>query len=314
MSTSPVEMIGASPAWRQALDLARRVCATNATVLITGETGTGKEVIARHIHRNSARRDRPLIICACGSGPAELVESDLFGHERGAFTGAIQPRVGVFERAHRATLLLDEVADIPRATQAKLLRVLQERRFTRLGAPYALDCDVRVIATTHADLRKLVARGLFREDLFYRLNVFPIPVPPLRERRQDIGLLAEHFLAQTARQQRSRRATLSELALAALVSYDWPGNVRQLQSVLERAALLVQGRTIDAPDLPAELLAGWTAPAPGESPTSLAYAQRLRVARVMHECNWRLTPAATRLGVSPQALRQLVRQLGLKPG
>ena len=308
----PKPVIGDSRALRRALDLCQRVAPTCATVLITGETGTGKELIAQLIHRQSPRRDKPIVVFNCQGVPETLLESELFGHERGAFTGALRARSGVFERSNGTTLLIDEVGDIPRAAQAKLLRILQERRSTRLGgtAPYAV--DVRVITTTQHDLRAMVQRGQFREDLFYRLNVFPIHVPPLRARREDIRPLAAHLLETIARQNRSRQSGFTDEALALLISHEWRGNARELRAIIERALLLSAGEPIAAEHLPAEFVGGFMPPAPGESVTSLAYAQRLMVARVLFETKWDLAKAAPQLGVSTHVLRQMIARLGLR--
>lgn len=294
------------------LALAQRVGPTRATVLIHGETGTGKDLIAQYIHRSSPRRDKPMQVFNCHGVPETLLESELFGHERGAFTGAVQARSGLFERAHGTSLLLDEVGDIPRPAQAKLLRILQERRFTRLGGTASLNADVRVIATTQHDLRALAAKGHFREDLFYRLNVFPIHVPPLRDRREEIGALAAIFLESSARKHRARRSPLSDQALALLIGYDWPGNVRELQSALERGQLLANGEPITENHLPQEILEGAVLPRDGENVNSLEYAQRLLVSRTLHETRWNYTDAASKLGVSAHVLRQLTHRLQLK--
>lgn len=294
------------------LDLCARVAPTRATVLIHGETGTGKELVAQLIHRQSPRRNRPIVVCHCAAVPEGLLESELFGHERGAFTGAVRPRAGLFERAHGGTLLLDEVGDIPLAAQAKLLRVIQERRFSRLGATYSQESDVRIIATTRHDLLAMARHGTFREDLFYRLNVFPVHVPPLRARREDIPPLATHFLEAAARHNRCRQSGFTEITMALLVSYDWPGNVRQLQAVVERALLLSQGAPISEAFLPPEILAGFVPPAAGESASSLSYAQRLLVARALHENHWNFARAARRLGVSVHVLRQMAARFQLR--
>jgi transcriptional regulator with GAF, ATPase, and Fis domain len=307
-----VRLIGASGAQQRVLELCARVAPARATVLIMGETGTGKELVAQLIHQQSPRRDRPLIACHCAAVPEGLLESELFGHERGAFTGAAAPRAGLFERAHGGALLLDEVGDIPRAAQAKLLRVLQERRFQRLGAAYSQESDVRIIATTRHDLLARARRGQFREDLYYRLNVFPIHVPPLRERREDILPLARYFLESAARRNRCRQSGISEVAQALLVSFHWPGNVRQLQAVIERGLLLSQGQTLTEQVLPAEVVAGFVPPAHGESASSLAYAQRLMVARALHEHHWNHALAAADLGISVHVLRQMVARYGLR--
>lgn len=307
-----VNILGSSRAMQHTLELCERVARSRTTVLVTGETGTGKELIARQVHRHSPRRDHPIVVCHCAACPETLLESELFGHERGAFTGATKPRPGLFERANGGTLLLDEVGDIPLGAQAKLLRVIQERRFSRLGATFSLESDVRIIATTNHDLLKLAQQARFREDLFYRLNVFPIHVPPLRQRREDIATLASYFLKTAAQRNRCRESGFTDLAMALLISYDWPGNVRQLQSVVERALLLSQGQPIRPDVLPAEITEGFVPPEGDETPTSLAYAQRLMVARALHENRWNFTDAAQQLGVTPHVLRQLIAKHGLR--
>ncbi len=312
VATPPNLIVGRSRAMQHVFDLCRRVAATRSTVLITGETGTGKEVIAQHIHRHSPRRDKPMLVFNCHGVPETLLESELFGHERGAFTGAIRARSGLFERSHGSSLLLDEVGDIPLAAQAKLLRILQERRFIRLGGIATHESDVRVIATTQHDLRVMVQRGQFREDLFYRLNVFPIHMPALRERREDIASLAIHFLQSAARHHRSRQSGISDQALAVLISYHWPGNVRQLQSVIERALLLSAGEPIVEQHLPREVVGGFVPPQEGETATSLTYAQRLLVARALHENGWSFAKAANQLGVSVHVLRQMIARLQIR--
>ncbi|MFH1746521.1 MAG: sigma 54-interacting transcriptional regulator [Planctomycetota bacterium] len=310
--TRPVRLIGSSRPFLRVLELCKRVAPTSATVLISGETGTGKELVARRIHALGPRRDRPFVACNCAAVPEGLLESELFGHERGAFTGAINPRAGLFERAHGGALLLDEVGDIPPVAQAKLLRVIQERRFSRLGATYSLESDVRIIATTRHDLLVMAQRGQFREDLFYRLNVFPIHVPPLRDCREDIVPLSKYLLESAARRNRCRQSGITDEAMALLISYHWPGNVRQLQSVIERALLLAQGEPIDEQCLPQEIIGGYVPPQEGETASSLAYAQRLMVARALHENHWNFAKAAQQLGISNHVLRQLVARFQLR--
>ncbi len=305
-------VLGASRAMRRVFELAARIASTRSTVLISGETGTGKEVVARYIHKLSPRRDHSMVVFHCAACPESLMESEIFGHERGAYTGATHPRAGVFERAHGGTLLLDEVGDLAPASQGKLLRVLQERRLSRLGSTATLDCDARIVATTHRDLLKLAQRGLFREDLFYRLNVFPLHVPPLRLRREDIPYLAKYFTESFARQHRSRQSGVTDEAMAILVSYHWPGNVRELQSAIERALLLAEGDPITPEHLPPDVRAGFIRPVCGESLTSLSYGQRLMVSRALFETHWDFSRAAAHLGVSPHVLRQMVARMGLK--
>ncbi len=236
---SPI--VGNSPALREVIELCKRVSASNATVLILGETGSGKELVSRHIHAHSPRRDKPFIAINCAALPETLLESELFGHEKGSFTGAVAQKLGRFELANGGTLFLDEIGEISHSTQIKLLRVLQEREFVRVGGTKTVACDVRIIAATNRDLAKEIKNGRFREDLYYRLNVFPIETPPLRRRREDIPLLAEHFIRLSAQQLNVPAPTVSDEALALLMSYQWPGNIREMQNVIERAVLLSDG-------------------------------------------------------------------------
>src|SRR5207249_140804 len=240
-----VEMVGASSALLGVLDKIRQVAATDSTVLISGETGTGKELVARAIHGESARKHRPLGKVNCSAIAAGLVESELFGHVKGAFTGAIERRVGRFELAAGGTIFLDEVGDLPLETQVKLLRVLQEREFEPVGSSRTQSVDVRVIAATNRDLQEAVRGGHFRSDLFYRLNVFPLQVPALRERREDVRLLAMFFLTQFAHKLSKPVTTVTEETLELLTAYAWPGNIRELQNVIERAVILTRGRALE---------------------------------------------------------------------
>jgi formate hydrogenlyase transcriptional activator len=235
------EIIGASPALKEVLRQVEVVAPTDATVLLQGETGVGKERFARAVHQHSARRDRPLVTVKCAAIPTGLLESELFGHERGAFTGALAQKLGRFELAHRGTLFLDEIGDLPLELQPKLLRVIQEQEFERVGSVRTQRVDVRLVAATHRDLAQLVEAGQFRADLYYRLNVFPITVPPLRQRSEDIPLLVRHFVRHYARQLRKRIDIIPAEAMAALTHYHWPGNVRELQNVIERAVILSPG-------------------------------------------------------------------------
>src|SRR3954453_5754464 len=248
-------LVGRSRAMRDLAQLLETVAATASTVLITGETGTGKELAARAIHHASPRRANRFVAINCSAIPETLLEAELFGHARGAFTGAVGTRQGRLEQAHKGTLFLDEVGTMSPALQAKLLRVLQEREFERVGDAHTIKIDVRIVAATHSDLARMVADGSFREDLFYRLNVIPVQLPPLRDRRQDIPLLVQHFLQKLgAEQVPPRSVTMSQEALRRLMGYPWPGNVRQLENVVERALAFSHGRTqIDVPDLGAEL-------------------------------------------------------------
>jgi len=245
------EMLGDGPAMRRLRELVQRTAPSEGRVLVTGENGTGKELVARAIHDGSRRRGGPFVKLNCAAVPAELIESELFGHEKGAFTGAVTARRGKFELADRGTLFLDEVGDMPAAMQAKVLRVLQEGEFERVGGGVTLRCDVRVIAATNKDLQAEVAAGRFREDLFYRLAVVPIHVPPLRERREDVPALASAFLEEACERNGRRGMRLGRDALAALQAHDWPGNVRELRNLVERIAILCDGPEIGAADVAA---------------------------------------------------------------
>jgi two-component system, NtrC family, response regulator PilR len=247
-------LIGRSQVMRDLLQLLETVAATSSTVLITGETGTGKELAARAIHHNSPRRNNRFVAINCSAIPETLLEAELFGHVRGAFTGAVGNRQGRFEQAHKGTLLLDEIGTMSPALQAKLLRVLQEREFERVGDSHTVKIDVRVIAATHSDLSKMVADGTFREDLFYRLNVIPVQLPALRDRREDIPLLVQHFVQKVGAESGRAGVTVSQEALRRLMACAWPGNVRQLENAVERALAFSHGRTqIDVQDLSPEL-------------------------------------------------------------
>ncbi|HLK89869.1 MAG TPA: sigma 54-interacting transcriptional regulator [Polyangia bacterium] len=321
------EVIGLDPGLRAVMESVARVAPTNTNVLVTGETGTGKELVARAIHEASARRERLLIKVNCAAISAGLVESELFGHEKGAFTGAVQRRKGRFELAHGGTLFLDEVGELPLETQVKLLRVLQEREFERVGGSETVHVDVRVIAATNRNLREMVARGQFREDLYYRLAVFPVALPPLRERTADIPLLARSFLLRFARQAGRPIHDIAPEAMDALCSYRWPGNVRELQNVIERSVVLARGRLLDLDALP-DLSAGMPfavldegstrTPEPvyaiGRAGRTIDELQRGYVAEVLAETSWVIEGergAARRLGLHPNTLRSRLKRWGL---
>ncbi len=247
-------LVGSSRAMRDLYSLLETVAATSSTVLITGETGTGKELAARAIHHSSPRRASRFMAINCSAIPETLLEAELFGHVRGAFTGAVGTRQGRLEQAHKGTLFLDEVGTMSPALQAKLLRVLQEREFERVGDSHTIKIDVRVIAATHSDLARMVAEGTFRQDLYYRLNVIPVKLPPLRDRREDVPLLAQHFLQKLCADMGRPTATMSQEAIRRLMAYSWPGNVRQLENMVERALTFSQGRPqIDVADLGLEI-------------------------------------------------------------
>jgi formate hydrogenlyase transcriptional activator len=241
------QIIGSSPALKHVLDLVETVASSDSTVLLLGDTGTGKELIARAIHDHSQRKDRTFVKLNCAAIPTGLLESELFGHEKGAFTGAISQRIGRLELAHQGTLFLDEVGDIPIEIQPKLLRALQEREFERLGSTHTRKVNVRLVAATNRDLEKMIAAREFRSDLYYRLNVFPIRIPPLRERKEDIPVLVRHFVHKFAREMQKHIETIPAAAMKALTNGEWPGNVRELENFVERAVILTRGKSLEMP-------------------------------------------------------------------
>jgi PAS domain S-box-containing protein len=306
------EIIGQSPALTTVLENVRRVAPTDSTVLITGETGTGKELFARALHFNSRRKAKPLIKINCAALPPGLVESELFGHEKGAFTGAIARRVGRFELADGGTLFLDEIGELPLETQAKLLRVLQEREIERVGGSAPIRVDVRIIAATNRDLKKAVAERNFREDLYYRLSVFPISLPPLRDRTEDIPLLARFLVDKFTTRTGGRVEAISQEAMRRLVAYRWPGNIRELENVLERAVILATGPTLDL-EIAGEISAR---PAMIEDTQllSLEAIERRHMSAVLRQTNWVIDGprgAALILGLHPNTLRSRLKKLGL---
>jgi len=307
------EIVGDSAALRRVLQQVETVAPTGSTVLIRGETGTGKELIARALHELSPRKGRTFVKLNCAAFPTGLLESELFGHEKGAFTGAVAQKAGRFELAHQGTLFLDEVGDIPLELQPKLLRVLQEQEFERLGGTKTLKVDVRLVAATHRDLAKMVADGRFREDLYYRLNVFPVVLPPLRERRDDIPRLVRHFTHQFARRMGRRIEAIPSAVLEALVRYPWPGNVRELQNVIERAVILSPGPSLQV-SLGDLQLAAAPAPAPTAAAVTLADAEREHILGALHETGWVVggpKGAAARLGMKRSTLQKKMKKLGI---
>jgi len=250
------DLIGGSRPIRGVYDLIARAAPSRATVLIQGESGTGKELVARAFHRRSARADKPFVTVNSGNLPPDLLESNLFGHVKGAFTGAVFPKKGLFEIADKGTIFFDEIGNVPLDTQAKLLRVIQEREFMRLGGVDTIKVDVRIIAATNADLKALVKEGRFREDLFYRLNVILVPLPPLRDRKDDISLLVQHFLDKFTEESRKLSMIVTPEAMDRLMAYDWPGNIRELENVIERAVVLCGEREIDVDLIPDHVGAG----------------------------------------------------------
>jgi two-component system response regulator HydG len=300
-------IIGKDPQMQVIYKLIEDVAPTDATVLIQGESGTGKELVARAIHKQSLRMDKPFVVINCSAYPATLLESELFGHEKGAFTGAIRQKAGRFEQADGGTVFLDEIGEISSTGQIKLLRILQSQKFERLGGEQTLSVNVRVLAATNKDLLKEVKSANFREDLFYRLNVIPIQMPPLRNRRNDIPLLARHFLRHFAAEQETYAQRFSSEAMRLLLDYYWPGNVRELENSIEHAVVLTKGKTIQISDLPTVLLQAETEKSAGSNRT-IVENERKHLLEVLDECGWNKKAAADRLGISRSTLYDKIKR------
>lgn len=317
------EIVGQSAPMLNVFENVGQVARTDASVLICGETGTGKELIARAIHSNSSRKDKPLIKINCAALPTGLVESELFGHERGAFSGAITKRIGRFELANGGTIFLDEIGEIPLEVQAKLLRVLQEREFERVGSSTPIKVDVRIIAATNRDLRKAVAERTFREDLFYRLNVFPVTLPPLRERKGDVPLLVQFFVDKFSKRLGKRIQSISPQTMRHLSDYAWPGNIRELENVLERGVILASGTTLEiGPELLGGVVPGSSGapvtlvePPVPSSDRTLESTERSHILKVLNDTRWVIegpAGAARILNLHPNTLRSRLKKLGIK--
>lgn len=306
-------VIGKSEAMQKVLDVVRRVSPTETTVLITGESGTGKELIAREIHRHSGRRNAPFVVVDCGALVETLFESELFGHVKGSFTGAHETKHGRFEVADGGTIFLDEVSNIGPNIQAKLLRVIQEREITRIGSNRPIKIDVRILAATNENLAELVRTGKFREDLFYRLNVVPLHLPPLRERKEDIPLLVEHFLQKYNRRAKKAIKAITPQAMKALLDYDWPGNIRELENAIERAVVLARGDTISLEDLITHGISGRVASEPGwMSPRrTLAEVEKEYITAVLRDQRGNRSAAAQILGIDRKTLWAKVKKYGI---
>jgi DNA-binding NtrC family response regulator len=320
-------IVGEHNSIREVSKQIQRVAATDSTALLLGESGTGKELFARAVHHLSARRDQPFVALNCAAIPEGLVENELFGHEKGAFTGAGARKVGKMDLAHRGTLFLDEIGELPLAIQAKLLRVLEERRFERVGGTQSIDVDVRIVVATNRDLRKHIEDKLFREDLYFRIAAVPMTIPPLRERGEDVLLLAQHFLEKFSREFNKPGLELSDSAKEHLQSYRWPGNVRELQNTLERAVILADGVSIsaselqlpamkpDATTLPTGMLPenfSWDGSLEDISNRAVAHVERVVLEGALRDSKWNKTRAAERLGVSPKTLLAKLRAVGLE--
>jgi transcriptional regulator with PAS, ATPase and Fis domain len=305
-------IVGDSAGIRRLHGAIQDVAHTNATVLVRGESGVGKELVARAVHRLSARAEHPFVVVDCASLHENLLQSELFGHEQGAYTGAVRQKAGLFEAAHRGSLFLDEIAELTPALQVKLLRVLQSHTFRRLGGTADLRVDVRVIAATNRSLEELMTERQFREDLYYRLNVFPIEVPPLRDRREDIPRLVEHFVHRGRTTSHDPSPAASEASLAMLSSYDWPGNVRELEHVVERALILSHEATIQPEHLPAHLqVSDARVAGASEPPMALAEVERRHIAHVLDYCNGHRERAARLLQISTRTLYRRIKECAL---
>jgi DNA-binding NtrC family response regulator len=320
-------IVGEHASIREVSQQIQRVATTDSTVLLLGESGTGKELFARAIHHLSARREQPLVALNCAAIPEGLVENELFGHERGAFTGAGARKVGKLDLAHRGTLFLDEIGELPLAIQAKLLRVLEEKRFDRVGGTQPIEVDVRIVVATNRNLQKLIEEKLFREDLYFRIAAVPMTIPPLRERGKDVLLLANHFLEKFSREFAKPGLELSGEAGERLLHYPWPGNVRELQNTLERAVILADGLSIDAASLQlpvarpdAEHLPGgmvpenfnWEGSLEEVTGRAIGHIERVLLENTLRESKWNKTRAAEKLGVTPKTLLAKLRNAGLE--
>ncbi|QDE68498.1 MULTISPECIES: sigma-54-dependent transcriptional regulator [Myxococcus] len=315
-------IIGRSAPMRALYGLLERASELDITVLITGETGTGKELVARAIHHHGPRKDRPFIAVNCGALPSELIESELFGHARGAFTGAVETKAGLFEAASGGTIFLDEIGELPLSVQVKLNRTLQDKEVRRVGDAVARRIDARVITATHRDLKAEVTASRFREDLYYRLNVFPVHLPPLRERREDIPLLAMHFVQKAAKTYRQPVDGLEPDALRALTGYSWPGNVRQLENAIERAVAITTGSRVGADALPPEVTGGQQGALPADHLVKMPFREAVDLARdrasrdyliaLLREFGGNVTRAAERAGMERESLHRLLKRFGLR--
>jgi DNA-binding NtrC family response regulator len=320
-------IVGEHASIREVSQQIQRVAGTDSTVLLLGESGTGKELFARAVHHLSPRREQPFVALNCAAIPEGLVENELFGHEKGAFTGAGARKIGKIDLAHRGTLFLDEIGELPLAIQAKLLRVLEERRFERVGGTQSIEVDVRIVVATNRDLRKLIEEKLFREDLYFRISAVPLTIPPLRERGNDVLLLAQSFLERFSREFAKPGLELSTDASERLAGYRWPGNVRELQNTLERAVILADGLSIhadglqlpatrpDAESLPAGMLPesfSWEGSLEEITGRAVTHVERVVLESALRECKWNKTRAAEKLGVSPKTLLAKLRSAGLE--
>lgn len=312
------EIISRSPRMTAVFEVIKKVAVTPSNVLITGESGTGKELVAKAIHSLGDRKDKPFVTVNCGAVPAELIESELFGHERGSFTGAHARKIGKFEYADSGTIFLDEISTLPMPLQTKLLRVLQERTFERVGSNTPIKVDIRIVAATNLDLEKEVKKGAFREDLFFRLNVVPIDLPPLRDRKEDIPLLVAHFIEKHSGRCGRKVQSITERALKAMQTYQWPGNVRELENLVERLVVLsIQGQPIDIEDLPLTMFYAGVDGAAHDTPIDFKEAcrafERRYILDILTTTGWNRVEAARKLKIHRNTLLMKMRELGIKP-
>lgn len=312
------EIISRSPRMTAVFEVIKKVAVTPSNVLITGESGTGKELVAKAIHSLGDRKDKPFVTVNCGAVPAELIESELFGHERGSFTGAHARKIGKFEYADSGTIFLDEISTLPMPLQTKLLRVLQERTFERVGSNTPIKVDIRIVAATNLDLEKEVKKGAFREDLFFRLNVVPIDLPPLRDRKEDIPLLVAHFIEKHSGRCGRKVQSITERALKAMQTYQWPGNVRELENLVERLVVLsIQGQPIDIEDLPLTMFYSGVDGAAHDTPIDFKEAcrafERRYILDILTTTGWNRVEAARKLKIHRNTLLMKMRELGIKP-
>ncbi len=305
-------IIAHDPLMEAALDIAMRAAPSRATVLIRGESGTGKELVARAIHNASPRADRPFVAINCAALNKGLIESELFGHEKGAFTGAAHRRVGRFEQANGGTLFIDELAEIPAEVQVKLLRVLQERKIERVGSGAEVDVDVRLVGATHCDLKAMVVLGKFREDLFYRLNVISVDLPPLRSRKRDIPLLVEYFLSHYAEENGKHVHAVSQEAMTLLLDYPYPGNVRELQNIIERAVVMTRNEMITCEELPIDELGHQGILPPATLPEQVEELEKKAIAKALRQALGIQNRAAEILGLTERNLRYKLKKYGFK--
>jgi two-component system response regulator HydG len=313
ITTEYCGIVGKDPKMQTIYKLIEDIAPTDTSILIQGESGTGKELVARALHRRSLRREEPFIVINCSAYPSTLLESELFGHEKGAFTGAVRQKNGRFEQAHRGTVFLDEIGEIPSSAQIKLLRVLQTQKFERVGGEKTLFVDVRIIAATNKDLLEEVRKGNFREDLYYRLNVIPLHLPALRNRPNDIPLQARYFLQRFASEQHKNIAGFGSESMRRLLLYQWPGNVRELENCIEHAVVLTKGPRIEVHDLPAALQQDGPSGLNAISQGSIVENEMKLLEETLNDCDWNKKEAARRLGISRNTLYRKLRKYGINP-